>query len=195
MLQRLTFDNITLSGGAGSGKSLLRENLMFLLSPFGFRFISTGQIVRDLTHDNIMPSAEKVSSEFDRKQEDKVFEILAHEQFWVIDGWLAGWIARDLERTLRVLVINSDDNLRAKRIASRDKVSLNEAFSMMKEREEKNFAKWEKVYGAKDFFDPNYYHLVVDTAKYGPFATVGQVLDKFGVHPRDYQGQEITEKQ
>jgi len=194
MLQRLTYDNITLSGGAGCGKSLLRENLMFLLSPFGFRFTSTGQIIRDFTREDVMPSADMVSVDFDKKQEGRVYDLLKQETYWVIDGWLAGWIARDLPRTLKVLVVNTDDLLRAKRIATRDKVSVEEAMKIMREREKKNIAKWKQVYGADDFFDPKHYDLVVDTAKYGPFATLGQVLDSFGIHPRDYETKQIIQK-
>jgi cytidylate kinase len=50
----------------------------------------------------------------------------------------------------------------------------------VKEREEKNFKTWQKIYGKYNFFEPKYYDLVIDTYSSGPLETVGKVLDKIG---------------
>jgi len=51
---------------------------------------------------------------------------------------------------------------------------------MVKEREEDNIKTWKKLYGDYEFFDPKYYHLVIDTFSSGPLETVGKVLDRLG---------------
>ena len=37
-----------------------------------------------------------------------------------------------------------------------------------------------EIYGDYNFFDPKYFHLIIDTYSSGPLETVGKVLDKLG---------------
>ena len=50
----------------------------------------------------------------------------------------------------------------------------------MKQREEENNQKWQKLYGNYDFWDSKYYDIVIDTYSSGQMETVGKVLDKIG---------------
>ncbi len=177
---KLKYDNITISGGIATGTTTLLNNLKFYLQPLGWKFRSTGQIVREMTKENIFPVATLVSDEVDRKIEEKVRKLLTTEKNWVIEGWLAGFVARDLKNTLKVLLICSDDGLRVDRVVNRDNVTVEEAKKLIKEREEENFKKWKRIYGDYNFFDPKYYDLVIDTYSSGPLETVGKVLDRLG---------------
>jgi cytidylate kinase len=89
-------------------------------------------------------------------------------------------MARNFNDTLRVLLICSNPALKVDRVVNRDKVTIEEAKRMIKEREEDNLKTWKKIYGDFDFFGPKYYHLVIDTYSSGPLETVGKVLDRLG---------------
>ena len=91
-----------------------------------------------------------------------------------------GFMAKDRNDTLRVLLRCQNDALRIDRVANRDNISINEAKKYIKAREEGNFIEWKRIYGNYDFFDPQYYHLVIDTYSSGPNETVGKVLDNLG---------------
>lgn len=174
------FRNISISGGVAVGTSTLMNNLRPYLEPYDWKFKSTGQFVREYTKENVLPLATLVSDDFDRQIEQKVFETLRDENKWVVEGWLAGFVARELDDVLRVLLVCSEMSLRVDRVANRDKVTVAEAKKFIKMREDKNFEKWERVYGKHEFFDPKHYHLVIDTYSTGQLEVVGKVLDKLG---------------
>lgn len=176
----LKYKNITISGGVATGKNTLFESLKPFLEPIGFKFRTTGQIIRDMTGENVMPLANLVSDDFNRQLEKKSRYLLEHEDKWVIEAWLSGFIARDLKDVLKVLLVCSEDAIRIDRVVNRDKVSVDDAKRLFKKREEENFKLWRKIYGKHDFFDKKYYNLVIDTFSSGPLETVGKVLDKIG---------------
>ena len=177
---KFRFDNITISGGVGVGKSTLIDNLIPYLSPYGWQFKSLGDIHRKFLKDNVMPEAKKVSDEFDLKIEAEVKKILETQKHWIIQGWLSGFVARHLDNTLRVLVICSHKSLKVDRVVNRDKVTVETAKQYIKQREEGNFEKYRRLYGNYDFWDPQYYHAVIDTYAMGQLETVGRVLDLLG---------------
>ncbi len=176
----LKFYNVSISGGVAVGTTTLMENLKPYLEPYGWKFKSIGQFVREYTKENVLPLASLVSEDFDRQIERKVFETLSSERQWVIDAWLAGFMSRELTNTLRVLLYCSETSLRVDRVANRDRVSVEEAKRFLKLREEKNIKKWQHIYGNYDFFNKKYYHLVIDTYSSGQHETVGKVLDSLG---------------
>jgi cytidylate kinase len=177
---KLNFENITISGGVAVGKNTLKDNLAPYLSPLNWTFTSGGQLNRDFTKENIAPVASKVSEEFNRYIEKRTFDLLTKDKHVVIEAWLAGFIARNLQDTLRILLVCRNDSLRVDRVANRDRITIDKAKLVIKERETDNFNEWKRIYGEYDFFDPKYYHMVIDTYSSGPMETVGMVLDKLG---------------
>lgn len=176
----LKFSNITISGGVAVGKSTLINNLISYLSPYGWKFKSVGEIHREFLKDNVMPEATKVTDDFDRAIESKVEQILQTEKKWIIQAWLSGFIARNIPSTLRVLLICKNNSLRVDRVANRDNITVDEAKQFISKRELGNLSKYKRLYGDYDFWDPKYYHLVIDTYSSGQLETVGKVLDKLG---------------
>jgi cytidylate kinase len=174
------YDNISISGGVGVGTTTLMNNLKPYLEPYDWQFKSTGQFVREYTKENVVPAATLVSDDFDREIEARAKETLEKGKNWVIDAWLAGFVARDLKNTLRVLLICSNEAVRIDRVVNRDKVTVDDAKKNIRTREEENFKKWRRIYGDYNFFDPQYYHLVIDTYSIGQMGTVGKVLDELG---------------
>ncbi len=188
---KLHYENITISGGIAVGKNTLRDNLLPFLEPYGWRFKSGGQIVRDFTKEQKMPIASLVTDDFNRKIETEILAQLENEQHWIIESWLAGFTARHLNNTLRILLTCTHNELRVDRVANREKVTIDEAKHLIKDREEANFAKYRQLYGDHAFWDPKYYHLVIDTYSSGQLETVGKVLDLLGY---DREKIEISKK-
>ena len=177
---KLKFENITISGGVAVGKNTLRDNLMPYLKPYGWRFKSSGQIVRDYLNEYLTPHASWAPEKLHKEIDNKVQSILKTEKLWVIEAWLAGWLARQFSNCLRVLLICSNKALQVDRVANRDKVTIEQAKQFVKEREEDNLRTFNKIYDAVDIFSPKNYHLVIDTYSTGPLETVGKVLDALG---------------
>jgi cytidylate kinase len=177
---QLKYDNITISGGVAVGKNTLRDNLLPFLEPYGWKFKSAGQIVRDYTNEHKLPLATLVSDEFNKNLEDEIRKILETEKNWMVEAWLGGFTARHLQNTLRILLVCTHNELRVDRVANREKVSILEAKHLIKDREQTNFDKYHKLYGEYNFWDPKYYHLVIDTYSSGQLETVGIVLDELG---------------
>lgn len=179
MIKQFKFRNITISGGVAVGKNTLLENLKPYLIPYNFKFTSGGQILRDYLKEYIHPLASLAPEEIHHQIDQRTIKLLK-EGGWVIESWLAGFMARESPDTLRVLLICSNQALKIDRVANRDKVTIEKAKKLVKEREEENFKTWKKIYGDYDFFSPQYYHLIIDTYSSGPLETVGKVLDFLG---------------
>ena len=175
----MKYKNITISGGVAVGKNTLQENLKSYLQPQGFKFTSGGQLLRDFSREYVQPLASLAPDEFHHKLDDRTKKLLGEGKY-VIEAWLAGFMARERDDTLRILLICSHDSVRIDRVVNRDKVTIEKAKTYIKVREETNFREWKRIYGDHDFFDPKYYHLVIDTYSSGPNETVGKVLDKLG---------------
>lgn len=176
----MKYYNVAISGGIGVGTSTLLKNLRFYLEPLGWRLRSTGQLVREYTKENVLPLATLVSEDFDKNIEKEVESIFKTSKKNVIEGWLAGFVARDIKNTLKVLLVCSDFSLRVDRVANRDRLSIEKAKEYIKKREEENIKKWRRIYGDFDFFSTKYFDLVIDTYSSGQMETVGRVLDKLG---------------
>jgi cytidylate kinase len=185
------YDNIAISGGVAVGKSTLLNNLKSYLSPYEWKFESIGDIHRAYLKDNIMPEATRVSDDFDRKIEKEVERVLTEEKHVAMQSWICGFVARDIPKTLKVLLVCEDNHLRIDRVANRDKITMVQAGQFIKQREEGNIGKYKRLYGDYNFWDPKYYNIVIDTYACGPLETTGIVLDALGY---DQQKIEITRK-
>ena len=179
MNKQLLWRNITISGGVASGKNTLLDNLKPFLEPLGWKFSSGGKILRDYLKEYKHPLASLGDEKIHHIIDERNVKLL-QEGNYVIESWLAGFMARNFNDTLRILLICSNPALKIDRVVNRDKVTVDQAKQMIKEREEDNIKTWKKLYGDYEFFDPKYYHLVIDTFSSGPLETVGKVLDRLG---------------
>lgn len=176
---KLNYNNITISGGVAVGKNTLLDNLKPILEPEGWHFTSGGKILRDFTKEYVQPLASLADDDFHKKLDERTMNLL-QEGHYVIEAWLAGFMSREREDTLRILLTCSNDALRIDRVANRDKVTIEQAKEYIKDREENNMKEWKRIYGDHNFFDPNIYHLVVDTYSFGPKETAEKVLELLG---------------
>lgn len=175
----LKFRNITISGGVSTGKNTLLDNLKPSLESQGWKFTSGGQILRDFAKEYVQPSANLADKKIHNMIDERTVKLLKNGHY-VIEAWLAGFFARNMEDTLRILLVCKDSAVKIDRVVNRDKISVDKAKIYIKEREEINFREWKKYYGDYNFFDTKYYQLVIDTYTSGPMETLGKVLDKIG---------------
>ena len=106
----LNYRNITISGGVAVGKNTLHTNLKTYLKPQGWIFTSGGKILRDFSHEYVQPVASLVSDEFHQKLDERTKNLL-EKGAYVIEAWLAGFMSKDREDTLRVLLRCQNDAL------------------------------------------------------------------------------------
>lgn len=173
----LKFDNLTISGGIAVGKNTLMDNLRPYLEPYGWKFRSSGQIIRDYAKEYVLPLGSLAPDVLHHKIDDKVRDLLEKDKHWVIEAWLSGYLAKDFDNTLRVLLICSENSLRVDRVANRDKVTIQQAIEYIKKREEDNEKTWNRIYKFNDYWNPKHYHLIIDTYSSGQMETAGKVLD------------------
>lgn len=177
----MKFHNIALSGQAGVGKTTLSKNLVNTL---GWEYVSVGKIQREydvsqglLEYDHgTIVNTDEHEREIDAMTQD----MLTHKKNVIYEAWLAGFIARNIPKTLRVLLLCSNFGIRVDRISNRDDLSAKEAKHFIQIRQRQNIIKWKHLYGDYDFWDPKYFHVVIDTAKSGRLETLGIVLDRLG---------------
>ncbi|GIW62569.1 MAG: cytidylate kinase [Patescibacteria group bacterium] len=172
------YDNITISGKIAVGTTTLFENLKKELKPKGWKFRSTGQIIREITQEKTSPSADLAKDSVHKQLERKAKALLDNETHWVIEGWLAGYTAKDNPTVLKVLLICSDEDLRVKRFAQRENLNFKQAKKIIQEREEKNLSVWQRIYNTNDFWNKDYYDLIIDTSVYNADETKNLVLEK-----------------
>jgi len=177
---KLLFDNITISGKVAVGKNTLLNNLKPNLLPLGWKFRSSGQIVRDYLNENVLPNASLAPDELHHKIDERVHQLLKGEKNWVIEAWLSGFLARDLKNTLRVLLTCHEKQLQIDRVANRDNVSIEKAKQHIKSREEDNMKTFQRLYGDYNFWDPKFYQLIIDTYSSGQVETTQKVLTALG---------------
>ncbi|MFH0772724.1 MAG: cytidylate kinase family protein [bacterium] len=173
-----TYKNITVSGKVAVGTTTLSRNLQTIL---GWQHVNAGFIQReyDRMH-NIqenMQGAVARPDDHEQSMEAIAKKMLSEQEHLVYEGWLSGFVAKDIPGVLKVLVYCSHDEVRVDRVMNRENVSVEDAKKRIKQREGENIEKWKKLYGNYDFWDPKYYDLAIDTYGCGPMESVGKVLD------------------
>lgn len=196
------YQNIAISGLPGSGSTTLLGLLKEKLKLDDWHGYSGGEFMRVYASEKglfdngkkIHHSAAHYEDEFDRKIDMGVREKLQTEQKWIIEAWLAGFLAQGLDNTLKVLMICSDDAVRIDRIVNRDEVSAEEAKNHIKKRYQENLVKWSKMYKKQwqewvldadtlskhnpiDFWNPKLYDVVIDTYSTNQAKSLRIVLD------------------
>lgn len=175
---------ITVSGRIATGTSTLSRNLVAAL---GWKYVNVGEIQREYDRkNNIAENKQGAFSRPDQHEQeidDMTKKMLQTDNQIIYEAWLAGFMAQGAKDVLKVLLVCSHEDIRIDRVVNRDGITITEAKQWIKQREEENIKKWQKLYGPYDFWDPKYYDLIIDTYSSGPMETVGKVLDKI-----DYKG-------
>lgn len=182
------YQNITISGLPGSGTTTLLRLLKDELKFDGWTGFSGGEFMRQYAVEKglyddkqkIHHDATAYDDEFDRQVDMGVREKLQSEERLIIESWLSGFMAQNLDGVLKILVVCSDDSVRVDRIVNRDEVTVEEAKQHIIRRYQTNLEKWQRMYAQEwqqwvvdsgsakpedpiDFWRPDLYDVVIDT--------------------------------
>lgn len=155
---------ITISGSAGTGKSVNGESLAGRL---GLRYISAGKIFRrlaeerNLTLEQFSKQAEKdtkIDLELDRRMREE-----AQRGDVVLEGRLVAWMTKDLNAYR--IKLHCPLETRIKRIAKRENRSPSEVKNETILREESERKRYRELYNI-DIEDYEIYDLILNTSIY-----------------------------
>ena len=178
---------LTISGLSGSGKSTLAKNLA---KELGLKHYSAGGLLREISekrgltlmqlHD-LMEKDKSIDLELDKK----TAELGKKEDNFVIDGRVAWhfipnsvkiFVKIDL-RTAAERIFEDIKKGKEERQHEQEHKSLEQTMEKMKQRNEMNGRRYEKLYGI-NYLDEKNYDLVLDTTKASREETLERALEK-----------------
>lgn len=159
---------IAVSGHHGSGRSTHAEKLAEAL---GLRYVSSGTVFRQMAEERGM-SLEEMSRLTDEDPDlDKLIDERAREETRdggvVLDATLSGWMAIDPDIKF---FLTTPFEVRVRRIAEREGLSLEEARKETLVRSESERERFMRYYGI-DITDLTIYDVVLNTDLYEPEGT------------------------
>lgn len=162
---------VCISGMAGTGKSTLAKKLA---QKYKLRYYSGGDALKALAKEegynpftrgwwespeglNFLKKRE-VNPQFDKTVDDKLLQY-AEQGNVILDSWAMPWL---LKTGFKIWLAASEEK-RARRIAKRDGISVENALQVLREKEARTKAIYEKLYGFRlgEDFEP--FHLILDT--------------------------------
>ncbi|MEM0079347.1 MAG: cytidylate kinase family protein [Nitrososphaerota archaeon] len=162
---------ICISGFAATGKSTLGRKLA---KKFKLKYVSGGDALKILAKKkgykiggrDWWESSEgikfleerKANPEFDKLVDQ---ELLKYAQAGnaVIDSWILPWL---YEGGFKIW-LKASEEVRAKRLMKRSRISLEEAYKILKKRDEESAEIYRKLYGVEIGKDYSPFHLILDT--------------------------------
>lgn len=165
------YKNIALSGDVGTGTTTLGRNLAATL---GWQHTNAGAYFRAWHRENGIPleQVQAIPEEVDRELDQRFQKDMATQENHVFESHLAGWLAKDLPQTYKILCI-ADERVTMERIASRESWSLDDAIKYSKMRSQGLNQKFEKLYGVIDPYISDWFDVVINTTD----LSAGKVLD------------------
>ena len=153
---------IVISGPPGSGKSTVGKKLS---NKFSLRYISAGQIFRDLAQKEgltLLDFNKKAEKDFDidKKIDQEIYRIATTEKNVIIESHLGGWLLKNIADL--TVYLNASIETRAKRISIRDNISFYDALDQIIKREESHFKRFLFYYGI-DMTDLSVFDLVINS--------------------------------
>ncbi|RLI35236.1 cytidylate kinase [Candidatus Bathyarchaeota archaeon] len=161
---------ICICGMAGSGKSTVARRIA---EHYGLKYCSGGDALKAIamergynaqeqgwweSEEGIQFLKERMENpDFDKMVDEKLIE-MAGEGGVVLDSWTMPWL---LDRGFKVW-LEASEEIRAKRVASRDGLPIEEAIKMIKEKEQRTKAIYERLYGFMLGEDMEPFDLIID---------------------------------
>jgi len=177
----------TISGPPGSGTSTAS---WLLASHLGYRHIDVGTLFREMavkagvTLEDFDRMAEE-NHQIDRDLDAKMVEIARSDAHaLVLEGRLTGILLRREKIECFAVRLDAPEEIRAVRIAQRDKVSFQEAFQHLREREVSEQKRYHDIYGI-DVNDLSIYDLIINSEKYSPEEIIAKIIIRSGVKGKD----------
>ncbi len=156
---------IAVCGLSSSGKSTLSR---FIAERFNLSLYSSGKIFRDVAEEKKMSLEElskKADVSLDRTIDERTMKICREEDNFVIEGRLVCLFCKD---AFKIYLYASLPD-RARRMAMRENISYEDAYRIIKERDEHDLMRYRNLYGIEDYdlTMKKKADLVIDTSKHG----------------------------
>jgi len=180
---------ICICGMAGSGKSTLAKRIA---AHYGLRYYSGGDALKAVaaemgykaggegwweTEEGIRFLKERAKNlEIDRRVDQKQLE-WAEEGGVVFDSWTMPWLFNGGFKVW----LEASEEVRANRIAGRDRLSREEALKFLREKETRTKAIYKELYGFELGKDFSPFHLIIDVnllSKDEVFEALRMVIDR-----------------
>lgn len=181
---------ICISGMTGCGKSTVAKKLA---EKYGLKYYSGGDALKALaaqagynpsqkgwweTEEGICFLNERIQNpSFDKAVDKKLLE-WAKEGNVVLDSWTMPWLLK--QKSFKIW-LDASEEVRAKRLAGRDGLTIEEALKTLNEKDGKTKAIYEKLYGFLLGEDLSPFDMILDVNKLSSeevFHTLSVVLDK-----------------
>lgn len=182
--------NITISGRIASGATTLGQGLAQVL---GWKHIEGGEVfweeVRAKLHltskdTNLRPDEE------DQSFDESLKKMLSQKKHLIMETKLAGFNAQKITGVFKILIVCEDEegndqtSIRMDRLINREKLSVEEAKEEVILREQRDLAKWRRLYANNDqnwvYWDRKYYDLVINTYNHNQEETLKIALEAMG---------------
>jgi len=166
---------ICISGDAASGKTTAARSVLARLD--GWRVVSTGSRFREYcARRGIDPQQiSNLDESFHREMDQEMRRLLQTEERIIAEARLVGYLARDIDDSLRVFC-DCPLEVRAERYRARETVfSPEEARARVEARDRADTENFRRFYGI-DYHDAAYYHLILDTHELDPDAVAERIL-------------------
>jgi len=155
---------VTISGLPGSGTTTVAKSLSKELS---LELISAGEMFRQIAKERKLQLEQfnelaENNADFDRQIDEKQGEEAMKRENVIVEGRLSGFFVpdADLKTWLKAPV-----EIRARRIAGREKIAYKEALSAMKDRERSEHKRYREYYGI-NLDDLSIYDLLIDSSRW-----------------------------
>ncbi len=193
------YNTIAISGSSGTGKGAAAA---IVSETLGYSIVSAGNIMRAEAErlgitlaelKRITKGDQFMDYWLDATTRLAVFE---RQDGVIVEGRLVAFtVPSSVYRVLLVVEHDdgtSDHDTRHGRIASRDKLTLEQAREATIYREQNMDERYQKFYGLKyaELFNPDYYHLVINTKVNNPDQVAAIILKGF----EDYKSGKLTAK-
>lgn len=169
---------ITISGTPGSGKSTIGQ---LLNKKLGINYIYSGEIFRETAKKYKMSLEEfgrycEKNIEIDKELDEKQLNILKNGNV-ILEGRLAGWIAKKNNINALKVMITADIDIRVKRIIERENGEYNNRLNEMLKREKSEEKRYKKYYNI-DIKDTSIYDIIIDSSCKKPEEIIEIILKK-----------------
>ncbi|MCF7906682.1 cytidylate kinase family protein [Patescibacteria group bacterium] len=165
---------ITVSGLAGSGKSTVAKEIARF---FNLRLINAGDLFREYAQEKNLP-LDQVSNSLPAEidyQIDKMTLDYVQKGECVVVGRLSAWVAGQWADCK--IFVEAEQKIREERVASRDELTSSEAAQKVKNRDERDAQRYEKLYQI-DLNDKSIYDLIIENNQISLEELKKQIIEK-----------------